>query len=109
MHVLYRFMREADGLATCNAPGYDGEVLNSIDGWMTETGRRPTFHLGPMLPLQPGTSEFSQRALEAEMAAAPPGVGVKVKTFMDTILETRGEASLVYISFGTLFWCALSF
>jgi hypothetical protein len=70
---------------------------------MGESGK-PTFHLGPTLPLEPGTTKFSRKILEEEMAAAPPGIGQKIKNFLDGALERNGPSSVIYIGFGTFFW-----
>ena len=70
---------------------------------MSET-QRPTFHMGPMIPLEPGTTDFASSTLEAEMAAAPPGVGVKVSQFLEKAEKKYGENSVVYICFGNYFW-----
>lgn len=101
---LYRATQESDGLATPCTPDYDGEeTLGAIDKWLAETGRL-AFNLGPLMPFKPGTANFSSATLEAEMKAAPPGVGEAVITFLDRALSTYGKESVVYICFGSFFW-----
>jgi hypothetical protein len=95
-------------LATVNSLAYDGEeLLGTLNEFMGESGK-PAFHLGPTLPLEPGTSKFSKRVLEEEMAAAPPGVSAKIQEFLDGALERTGPGSVIYIGFGTFFWCVSS-
>jgi hypothetical protein len=101
-----RSLIEADGLATVNTLAYDGkELLDTLVEFMGESGK-PAFFLGPTLPLEPGTTKFSKRVLEEEMAAAPPGVGAKIQAFLDEALERKGAGSVIYIGFGTFFWYA---
>jgi hypothetical protein len=95
---------ESDGIATVGTVGYDGEELSRVlDEWAADHGKL-AYQLGPILPLKPGSSEFAQSTLDGEMAAAPPGVGDKVKNFLTNALKERGEHSVIYICFGTNFW-----
>jgi hypothetical protein len=76
---------------------------------------KPVFNIGPMVPLKPGTTEFSQASLDAEVAATPGGMSVSrvgnigdaIVKFLNNALEKYGESSVVYISFGTFFWWVL--
>lgn len=95
---------ECDGLATTCTFGYDGEALEVTNAWLLETGR-PTFHLGPMMPLEPGTTNFTPLSMKGERDAAPPGVGEKVTRFLEGAVAKYGEHSVVYICFGNFFWC----
>ena len=103
--VFSRALVECDGLLTASAPAYDGEqTLASIDAWAAESNK-PVYNLGPMRPFTPGTTDFSQATLTAEIATAPLGVGVKAKSFLDEKLSTLGECSVIYICLGSVFWC----
>jgi hypothetical protein len=104
LKFVIRSLIDADGLITVNTPAYDGqELLDVFNEFMGESGK-PVFHLGPTLPLEPGTTNFSERILKEEMAAAPPGIGQKIKDFLDQTLERKGPESVIYIGFGTFFW-----
>lgn len=104
MEYLDRATQESDGLATPCTPDFDGEeVLRATDQWLAETGR-VAFNLGPLMPFKAGTNDFSSATLEAELKAAPPGVGETVIKFLDNALATRGKESVVYIGFGHFFW-----
>jgi len=99
-----RFVVECDGLVTCCAVGYDGQVaLDVVSSWLAEDNH-PTFHIGPVLPLEPGTTNFVPWALKAEREAAPPGVGDRVTSFLENALNEHGAHSVVYICFGNFFW-----
>jgi len=99
-----RCLSEVDGIITGGTPGYDGHsLLSYVESW----ANRPTFHVGPVLPLQPGTSNFSESTLQAEREATPEGVGAKVSAFLDTALDRYGRCSIFYICFGSFFWLVL--
>jgi hypothetical protein len=105
-NISFRFAQEADGIITSNTVGYDGEeLLSNINNYFAEDGR-PAFHLGPTIPLQSGTSNFSKKLLDEEMAAAPPGIGSRVQGFLESALQNRGERCIIYICFGSMFWYA---
>lgn len=88
------------------AVAYDGkDALSVMPKWSGETNR-PTFHLGPLIPFKEGTTEFSQATLDAEVAAAPTGVGEAIQRFLDSALTTKGEYTVIYICFGTHLWYA---
>ena len=105
-------MVAADAVAATGAEAYDGNLIKTLTAWVAETDR-PTYCLGPVIPLQPGTSKFSQTSLEAEIKAAPGGmsenanlanISSKVIKFLGDATEKHGRNSVVYISFGTYFW-----
>ncbi|MCJ1248747.1 hypothetical protein MMC30_005966 [Trapelia coarctata] len=100
--MMSKFVEAVDGLATSCAVDYDGEeCLLGITNWISQTGNRPTFHLGPMLPFKPGTCEFPQACEEIGKASLHAGITERVTHYMDRIREKYGESSMVYISFGT--------
>lgn len=104
--VCSRATVECDGLLTDSALAYDGEeTLASINAWATELNK-PVHNIGPLRPFTPGTTDFSKATLAAEIDTAPPGVGAKVKSFLDEKLSTLGECSVVYICLGSMFWSA---
>jgi hypothetical protein len=83
---------------------YDGpKALSVIDQWEGNAGK-PAFHFGPTVPLQPGTTSFTTASIASEASIAPPGIATKISTFLDAALATKGKSSVVYISFGTVFW-----
>lgn len=99
-------MHDADGIVLQPTTAIEGTAaLDVLTSWAAET-KRPVFSIGPLLPFKDGTTQFSQAALRAEIVAAPPGVGDKIMSFLDNALATKGEASVVYIGFGSHFWHA---
>ena len=105
-------MKEADAVASTCAEGYESDLITTAAAWIAEMNNRPLFSLGPLMPLQAGTSKFSQASLDAEIASAPGGMGgdpkvnagKKAVQFLNNALQKYGEHSVVYISFGTFFW-----
>jgi hypothetical protein len=98
-------IHEADGVATSCSVGFDGpRSLAVLSKWAEETGGRPAFNLGPVMPLMPGTTDFGPATREAEMKSVPPAVAKNVNSFLESALASHGEASLLYICFGSFFW-----
>lgn len=105
--IITRSLYESDGIITSCALGYDGEAaLSALSNWAAGKNY-PTFHVGPLLPFKQGTTEFSKATLDAELAIAPEGVADAIQSFLDAQFDAKGESSVVYICFGTLFWYAM--
>lgn len=103
--TMVRFLEKADGLLTACAPEYDSqECLDSISNWVARRNKRMTFHIGPMVPLIPGTQRFSTKAVEAEATNVPGGCGGAALDFLDRSMRSHGQRSVFYISFGTEHW-----
>jgi len=57
-----------------------------------------TIHtIGPLVPLSNKTNLIAREAPQSEKHA-------EIETFMDRILKSHGKQSLLYISFGSIFW-----
>jgi hypothetical protein len=98
-------LHEADGVATSCTVGFDGHrTLASLSKWAEESGGRSVFNLGPLMPFKPGTTVFGSAALEAEMRSVPIEVAENIHSFLENALMRKGEASVVYICFGSFFW-----
>ncbi|KAL1793717.1 hypothetical protein ACET3X_008699 [Alternaria dauci] len=80
------------------------QCLDAISDWIACQRDRKTFHLGPMLPLVPGTATFSAKAIEVEIDTCPNGSGIAVTRFLDRCMSSHGRHSVFYISFGTEHW-----
>lgn len=92
-------------MATTCTVGFDGpRPLTILSKWAEETGGRPAYNFGPVMPFKPGTTNFGTAALEAEMRSVPTEVAKAVNVFLENALATNGEASVVYICFGSFFW-----
>ncbi|RYN53709.1 hypothetical protein AA0118_g9554 [Alternaria tenuissima] len=103
--TMTQFAQRADGLLTACAPEYDSvECLGAISDWIACQRGRQTFHVGPMLPLTPGTTTFFAKAIEVEINTCPDGSGIVVTRFLDRCMSSHGRHSVFYISFGTEHW-----
>jgi hypothetical protein len=80
------------------------QCLDALSDWISGQHGRMTFHLGPMLPLIPGTRMFSTKAMEVEISTSPNGSGIATTQFLDECLISHGRHSVFYISFGTEHW-----
>ncbi|TCD67190.1 hypothetical protein EIP91_000417 [Steccherinum ochraceum] len=84
------------GLIVTSPDVYEPAAIAALKASFAET-KRNVWTLGP-LTLSGGTHE----AVNGEMAQADQAI--EIKRFMDDVLHKYGEQSLVYISFGSMFW-----
>ncbi|KAI0653182.1 UDP-Glycosyltransferase/glycogen phosphorylase [Cubamyces menziesii] len=82
-----------DGLLTFDAAAYNPKATKALREWFGETGRKVYF-AGPLIPSAPRPIS---RGLQG-------GVEGDVMAFLDKQLAERGEKSVIYISFGSMFW-----
>lgn len=85
---------KSDALLLTTSELYEPEGLAGIRDWFGETSR-PVYAVGPLFP--PVNKEKNVPEDYSPDFA-------KVQTFLDQTFEKYGEHSLVYISFGSLFW-----
>ncbi|EIW61191.1 UDP-Glycosyltransferase/glycogen phosphorylase [Trametes versicolor FP-101664 SS1] len=90
--VDYSALMFCTGVLTFDAADYHPEATTAFRAWMAETGRKVTY-AGPLVP--------SSHAVETVARASEAG---DVLRFLDSQLAARGEHSVIFISFGTLFW-----
>lgn len=99
-----RGLAEADGILSPGGIGHDSKALvDTFSAWAQER-KRDIYFLGPVRPFKPDTTEFTSGALEIERENCPPGVATKVTAFLDKAFKAKGKNSVVYISFGSMFW-----
>ena len=92
-HHCYRFFEECDGVVHCTNPFYEGIALRGFQEWLKQL---PNFALSPLSP--PASAE------EIAKEKAKSHVGAEVEDFLDRAFDKYGPNSVVYISFGTVFW-----
>ncbi|OSD01251.1 glycosyltransferase family 1 protein [Trametes coccinea BRFM310] len=95
---MYETFQTCEGTFFTSPAPYEPEALEKAKEWLGETGRS-VYVCGPLLPRgsEAGSNEAKQSAKGAEILG-----------FLDTTLNTSGEKSLLYISFGSMFWPAKS-
>ncbi|KAJ3554962.1 hypothetical protein NM688_g2830 [Phlebia brevispora] len=67
----------------------------SLVDWLAKTSRR-LYSIGPLLPLETSHAADQEKKLSAD--------AVKIDEFMNNTLRSRGSRSMVFMSFGSLFW-----
>ncbi|KAL5487463.1 hypothetical protein ACEPAI_5571 [Sanghuangporus weigelae] len=89
----HRFLAECDGVIRTTSKLFEGEAVGK---WQERYSSRPVFALGPISP--PASAEDIAR--ERSKSA----VGQEVEVFLNESLDKFGPNSVVYISFGTVWW-----
>ncbi|KAF9256380.1 hypothetical protein L218DRAFT_1007418 [Marasmius fiardii PR-910] len=97
----YQFIEECDGFVYTSGEAFEADAIHATREWLKESGNRPLYAIGPMLP--PGVGQLPS-AGEPLLGTDQSAGDSEVVQFMDRILVTRGENSLVYMSFGSLWW-----
>ncbi|KAJ7678554.1 UDP-Glycosyltransferase/glycogen phosphorylase [Mycena rosella] len=87
----YTFLMACDAVIISTAEAYEEVSLKALESWFTSLSK-PLYAVGPLLP-----SEFG-----AETQLGENDMGFK--TFLDRMLAEYGAHSVIFISFGTVFW-----
>ncbi|KAI0745368.1 UDP-Glycosyltransferase/glycogen phosphorylase [Earliella scabrosa] len=94
--TIYEELEKSDGVLLFTPESYEPEAVAAARGWFAATGRR-AYTTGPLLPsASKSTANLNEKKLSNESN--------EIVAFLDKTLETSGEKSLVYISFGSVFW-----
>ncbi|KDR73124.1 hypothetical protein GALMADRAFT_158263 [Galerina marginata CBS 339.88] len=84
-------LRECDGVFLSSAHSFEERSIAAAKLWFSEM-QKEFFVIGPLLPISYGTKAQSPRG------------AADVEAFLDKILVRCGRNSVVFISFGTIFW-----
>ncbi|KIJ46331.1 glycosyltransferase family 1 protein [Sphaerobolus stellatus SS14] len=90
--VIGNFMTEADGIITPGTSAVEAEALTALKKWQTSLGKE-LYIVGPLL---------DDVARKNEMAISDKGF--EIKEFLEKTLLEHGKHSLIYISFGSIWW-----
>ncbi|KAI0323798.1 UDP-Glycosyltransferase/glycogen phosphorylase [Cubamyces sp. BRFM 1775] len=85
-----------DGVLTFDAAAYNPQATKALREWFGETGRK-IYYAGPLIPSAP-------RPISRTSRGGEDNEGREVMAFLDKQLTQRGEKSVIYISFGSMFW-----
>ncbi|RPD61324.1 UDP-Glycosyltransferase/glycogen phosphorylase [Lentinus tigrinus ALCF2SS1-6] len=80
----------ADGIITFDAADYAPEITKQLRSYFEETGRK-IYYAGPLIP-------------EGEEDTSKDPRSEKISKFLEEKLVSHGERSVIYISFGSVFW-----
>ena len=89
-------MKECDAFIYNTCSALEPEAIDATRQWLKESGRT-LYTIGPICPWPDTTFESSTRSLlgtEHEISEN----GIPVRVFMDRILASHGENSLIYVS-----------
>ncbi|KAF8206894.1 hypothetical protein K438DRAFT_450137 [Mycena galopus ATCC 62051] len=91
----YELLMTCDGIFAGTAPAYDGDSFAALETCAREGLNKPIYPIGPLLP--PGYST-QQMPLSSTVG------GLETQSFLDSIKRKHGTQSMLFISFGTIFW-----
>ncbi|KAI8996244.1 hypothetical protein BD414DRAFT_558148 [Trametes punicea] len=107
---LSRMFQQADGVLTMDAAEYHPEVTSALREWFGERGRK-IYYAGPLV----ANAESMQNQVPVDQPAhgsqgTPDGARPEedgqrgVLRFLDEQLKAHGARSVIYVSFGSMFW-----
>lgn len=94
-YTISIIVQEADGLMSASMAHFEPpEILEAFDKFLSV--RSCALHLlGPLLP---------ETRREAEVERMELSKSPEIASFMENVLQKHGRRSMVYVSFGTVFW-----
>ncbi|KAI5117590.1 hypothetical protein M0805_004042 [Coniferiporia weirii] len=92
---FYNFFNMADGIVLMSSPYIEGPV---IEAFKDITSPRPVFAMAPLTP--------PVDQAEIDNSRKHSAVFRETEKFLDEALYKHGENSVIYFSFGTVFWSA---
>ncbi|KAL7281208.1 hypothetical protein ACG7TL_004516 [Trametes sanguinea] len=95
---IHDSVMEADGVFAVTPTSYEPEAVASMRKWLNGLSKS-LYVVGPFLASGTQAAKYEQQ----QSAQAP-----EIVAFLNQTLKTAGERSLLYISFGSVFWPAKS-
>ncbi|KAG6905572.1 hypothetical protein DXG01_001911 [Tephrocybe rancida] len=89
---MYTSLKESDSLFIASCDAYEKDSLDALRTWQSDMGKH-VHVVGPMLP-------FTGASLQSDSSNEKSDIAI----FLDTILNKYGQHSVVFITFGTLYW-----
>ena len=93
-------MKECDAFIYNTCSAFEPEAIDATRQWLEESGSRKLYTIGPICPSPDTSFESSMLATGHEV----PEYSTPVRAFMDRILASHGENSLIYVSQLILTW-----
>ncbi|KAJ6562256.1 hypothetical protein B0H19DRAFT_1143960 [Mycena capillaripes] len=78
-----------------SARAYDADSLVALEAYVKQTLHKPLYSVGPLLPPGYGT--------DLTLTSNTPR-GAEIKSFLDSMASKFGNKSVLFISFGSMFW-----
>ncbi|KAI0785582.1 UDP-Glycosyltransferase/glycogen phosphorylase [Abortiporus biennis] len=86
----------SDGVLVYTAEEYEPAAVDSIRHWLQQQSK-PLYTLAPLVP------ELEHRSKVSSEDSISRNTN-EIEQFMDSVLSSRGPQSLLFISFGSVFW-----
>ena len=77
---------------------YERESIEAFRTWLTETGNRPLYTIGPLVPPGVGNASDGVTSSAKSFELAMSENGSEFQEFLDKIMKTHGKQSLTYVS-----------
>jgi hypothetical protein len=90
-------MKECDAFIYASCSAYEPDAIYATRQWLEESGVRKLYTIGPSFPWPDTIFESSKHGQLATDHEVPEN-GTPVRAFMDRILASHGENSLLYVS-----------
>jgi hypothetical protein len=91
-------MKECDAFIYDTCSAYEPEAIYATRRWLEESGSRKLYTIGPIFPWPDTIFESSKHGQLVATDHEVPENGTPVRAFMDRILASHGENSLLYVS-----------
>ncbi|KAI0353321.1 UDP-Glycosyltransferase/glycogen phosphorylase [Trametes cingulata] len=91
----FETLESCEGAFLITPESFEPEAVAAVRQWYAETSR-PVYTCGPLLPARSATSTENEKKQSKE--------AVEIQEFLDATLKSAGEKSLLYLSFGSVFW-----
>ncbi|PAV17483.1 UDP-Glycosyltransferase glycogen phosphorylase [Pyrrhoderma noxium] len=93
---VHKFMLECDGAIINTASTFEKPAIEAFQEWF---GERPVISAGPFgFPLVDKEDKEKEKDTPLDLQEQ------KIRSFLDSALEKYGSHSVLYISFGSIFW-----
>jgi len=99
--IIYLSMTMCNGLIAATSAVFEPEANETLQKWLTETNRT-FYNLGPLQLRGYGSSTVADCRKRGDLSSSRNGE--ELLEFLDKTLQTHGPNSLLYISFGSIFW-----
>jgi len=98
---LYVSMTLCHGLVATTSAAFEPEAHEALRDWLAETNRT-YYNLGPLQLRGYASGTTADSTKQNDLSSSRDGQ--EIVEFLDNILQTHGSKSLLYISFGSVFW-----
>ncbi|THU79707.1 UDP-Glycosyltransferase/glycogen phosphorylase [Dendrothele bispora CBS 962.96] len=95
------YISHFDGVLFASAASYEKDAMKTIEGWL---GEGDVFPVGPLSTATQEKTTTSSREDLLKVGDGDDASQAKAVEFLDRMEKKFGEKSVIYVSFGSLFW-----